>query len=354
MPDRSTPPEVNVRFDPDVSAGSSSISIRHFQTSDAEALAKLSSAVWPDIRLQSWNEPWTVLCRKRNRDDLIFVAERDGHLVGSVIVGYDGIRSWIYRLAVAPDQRRRGIGRRLLETAEATLGRLGCPKVNLQVRVGNPDVLAFYDRCGYVREERFSLGKRLPTSDSQAVPTIEVSETIRLSAISVQDRTAYLRHLNETDEIFARTASLPFPYTEFDVDQWLATVHRATIPDDGKINWAIRDEHSAFIGSVGLMNLKLGEKAEIGYWLAKPYWNRGIMTQVVRCLCSFAFEQLQLHRIHAKVFASNPGSARVLQKSGFTLEGRLRQHFYAAGNVGNAEDVLLFGLLRDGACATSA
>ncbi len=63
-----------------------------------------------------------------------------------------------------PDLRRRGIGRQLVRAAESGLSKLGCPKVNLQVRASNADVVEFYRRLGYEVEERVSMGRRLTTT----------------------------------------------------------------------------------------------------------------------------------------------------------------------------------------------
>ena len=315
---------------------------RPFQSSDAEPLISLWQQVLPST--QPWNEPRAELCRKQNqRDELVYVAEQRGEIVGAVIAGYDGVRGWIYRLAVVPNKRRCGIGRQLLEAAETALQNLGCPKVNLQVRDTNAAVIEFYRRCGYVLEERVSLGK-LVTGDrhDEAPPTLEVSNQISLTAINEDDRAAYLTHLNTTDE-FHKQASLPFPYTEFDVDQWLSQVNLRHKSKGRKVNWAIRESSGGLIGSIALLGLVEGEMAEIGYWLAESHWSQGIITKAIRCVCSFAFDEYRLERIHARVMATNPASARVLTKAGFEAEGTQRKHFIRNGK---AVDVWLFGLLR--------
>ena len=78
-----------------------------------------------------------------------------------VIAGFDGVRGWIYHLAVSPAHRRRGIATRLMRGAEATLRALGCPKINLQVRATNQSVVRFYQTLGYQVEERLSMGRAL-------------------------------------------------------------------------------------------------------------------------------------------------------------------------------------------------
>jgi len=75
--------------------------------------------------------------------------------------GYDGHRGWLYTVAVKQEYRRRGIGRQLVDHAVAALSDMGCPKVNLQVRSTNKEVIAFYEAAGFSTEDRVSMGKRL-------------------------------------------------------------------------------------------------------------------------------------------------------------------------------------------------
>ena len=108
------------------------------------------------------NAPLRVIDEKaRLEDGLFFVAVLADHVVGTVMAGYDGHRGWVYRLAVSPEHRGKGIAARLMRRAEAALAALGCGKVNLQVRAGNEAVVGFYRSLGYEVEERVSLGKEL-------------------------------------------------------------------------------------------------------------------------------------------------------------------------------------------------
>ncbi len=77
------------------------------------------------------------------------------------MAGYDGHRGWLYAIAVDPARQRNGIGTKLVLHAEAALGKLGCRKVNLQMRTDNQKVSAFYRRLGYAAEDRISMGKLL-------------------------------------------------------------------------------------------------------------------------------------------------------------------------------------------------
>ena len=86
---------------------------------------------------------------------------RENVLVGTAMGGYDGHRGSVYYLAVAPGRQRLAIGRSLMERVEQQLLAMGCPKINVLVRTTNVQVIAFYEKLGYARDDAFSLGKRL-------------------------------------------------------------------------------------------------------------------------------------------------------------------------------------------------
>ena len=134
-------------------------SIRVFRSSDEPQVV----ALWEACGLiVPWNVPHLDIVRKTAfQPDLFFVAEEADRLVASVMAGYEGHRGWINYLAVDPTCRGRGLGRSLMAFAEERLRTLGCPKINLQVRGSNQQVLAFYERLGYRVDDTVSLGKRL-------------------------------------------------------------------------------------------------------------------------------------------------------------------------------------------------
>ncbi|BAY43543.1 GCN5-related N-acetyltransferase [Scytonema sp. HK-05] len=80
-------------------------------------------------------------------------------IVGTIMAGYDGHRGWLYTAAVSPQHRRQGIGSKLVQHAESVLIAMECPKINLQVRASNAEVVAFYKKLGYFTEERITHGK---------------------------------------------------------------------------------------------------------------------------------------------------------------------------------------------------
>lgn len=133
--------------------------IRPFRADDMENVI----ALWRDCDLtRPWNDPARDIQRKvAMADDLFFVGTVDGHVVGTVMAGYEGHRGWINYLAVDPNERGAGRGSELMAAAEILLRDLGCPKINLQVRATNPDAIAFYERIGFIVDDAVSLGKRL-------------------------------------------------------------------------------------------------------------------------------------------------------------------------------------------------
>ncbi len=135
-------------------------SIRLFRTDDREAVVALWRTAFAGDPPR--NEPNGVIERKElARDELFFVGVVDETIVGTVLAGFDGVRGWVYHLAVLPNFRRRGYAGSLMDHAEKRLSARGCPKLNLQVRTTNADVIAFYESRGYAVDSVISLGKVL-------------------------------------------------------------------------------------------------------------------------------------------------------------------------------------------------
>ncbi len=109
-----------------------------------------------------WNNALLDIKRKLNVNrELFLVGVGEGKVIATVMGGYDGHRGWINYLAVHPDQRRYGFGREIMEAVEHLLKKMGCPKIQLQVRASNKDVISFYQSLGYKDDNVISLGKRL-------------------------------------------------------------------------------------------------------------------------------------------------------------------------------------------------
>ena len=136
--------------------------IRKFQPQDRNLLIDLWRKIFPDD--PPHNEPSKVIDLKLAVDDLIFVAEEGGELVGACIAGYDGHRGWLYAVGVSQNYRRAGIGTKLVTRAIKSLKARGCIKVNLQIRATNTEVASFYKSLGFTAEDRLSMGAFLNSS----------------------------------------------------------------------------------------------------------------------------------------------------------------------------------------------
>lgn len=172
---------------------------------------------------------------------------------------------------------------------------------------------------------------------------ILISNSLRLTGFRRSDQAALIEHLAEK-EIYDRTLRIPYPYTQADAEQWLGIVEEREKSQRPRTNWAIRNGEENLIGGIGL-DVATGQphRAEIGYWLAKPFWGQGIMTAVVTAVCRHAFEKLELAKITANVFAFNDASVRVLEKCGFEQEGYLQKHYFKDGRW---IDARILGLIR--------
>ena len=119
--------------------------------------------LWRDCNLVvPHNDPHKDIQRKRAvQADLFLVGLEDSRIVATIMACYEGHRGWINYLAVAPERQRAGLGRQMVTEAERSLHRLGCPKINLQIRRTNAGVIAFYRQLGYAEDDVVSMGKRL-------------------------------------------------------------------------------------------------------------------------------------------------------------------------------------------------
>lgn len=134
--------------------------VRAFEPHDEAVVAQIWAEAFPDDPPR--NEPRSFIARKLARDpDLFWVAVADELIVGAIVGGYDGVRGWLYHLAVAQSHRRRGVATELIDHAVERLRELGCVKVNLQVRHGNEGVRGLYESLGWVVDPAISMGRQL-------------------------------------------------------------------------------------------------------------------------------------------------------------------------------------------------
>jgi ribosomal-protein-alanine N-acetyltransferase len=144
-------------------------------------------------------------------------------------------------------------------------------------------------------------------------------------------------------EIADTTLFIPHPYEDGVAEQWINT-HEENFKSNKEIIFAVSlQETKELIGSIGLILNKEHEKAELGYWIGKPYWNKGYATEAAEAMLKFGFIELKLERIHAHYFARNPASGKVMEKLGMQYEGILRNDIKKWGKF---EDIKIYGILR--------
>lgn len=133
--------------------------VREYHENDRDTVI----ALWTECGLTvPHNNPSRDIQRKLQVDrDLFLVGTQNNRIVATVMGGYEGHRGWINYLAVSPCSQGKGYGQQMMQAVEARIAEKGCPKINLQIRSSNADVIAFYRSIGYLEDPVVSLGKRL-------------------------------------------------------------------------------------------------------------------------------------------------------------------------------------------------
>lgn len=154
---------------------------------------------------------------------------------------------------------------------------------------------------------------------------------IRLKPWDIEDAHLLAKHINNIHIWNNVRDSLPFPYTEEDAVFYINMVIKKGIP---RTDFAIEAD-GVLAGGIGLIPGEDVERvsAEVGYWVGEPYWGKGIATEAVKQITTYAFSELSLTRLYAGVYEYNKASMRVLQKAGYTQEAILRKAVIKNGNI---------------------
>ncbi len=116
--------------------------------------------------VRPWNDPHKDIRRKLAvQPEMFLVGVANRKIVATAMAGYEGHRGWVNYLAVDPEHQGKGLGRAIMAEAEKRLERMGCPKLNVQVRGTNTAAVEFYRRLGYRIDDVVSLGKRIEPDD---------------------------------------------------------------------------------------------------------------------------------------------------------------------------------------------
>ena len=169
---------------------------------------------------------------------------------------------------------------------------------------------------------------------------IELGKCI-IRSFQHSDKAALVKYA-DNKKIFIRLKDrFPHPYTEEDAEEWLGLACN----QNPELNFAIAND-TELIGAVGLQLQDDVNRfsAEIGYWVAEPFWGRGIAASALMAMTDYAFKHYEFNRLFAGVFEGNDASVKVLAKAGYKLEGKLRKAVYKEGNF---LDEHIYSILRE-------
>jgi ribosomal-protein-alanine N-acetyltransferase len=143
------------------------------------------------------------------------------------------------------------------------------------------------------------------------------------------DAESLVRNANDRGIWLALRDRFPQPYTREDAEAWI----RFATSQHPETSFAIDVDEA--VGGIGVQLRTDVERcsAEIGYWLGREYWGRGIMTAALRKVTGFALQTFSLTRVYALPFSDNAASIRVLEKAGYSCEGRLRRSAIKDGTI---------------------
>jgi [ribosomal protein S5]-alanine N-acetyltransferase len=140
------------------------------------------------------------------------------------------------------------------------------------------------------------------------------------------------------------TLNIPYPYEEGMAAEWIST-HKAKFEADELANFAVTLRDGGYLlGAIGLTLNRRFNRAELGYWIGKPYWGRGFCTEAAWAVLEYGFTQLNLNRIFASYLTRNPSSGRVMEKLHMRREGIHRQHVLKNGSY---EDLIIYAILKE-------
>ncbi|MCY3946139.1 MAG: GNAT family N-acetyltransferase [Anaerolineaceae bacterium] len=173
------------------------------------------------------------------------------------------------------------------------------------------------------------------------INTVLETERLILRPLQADDAPAITRYAGDR-RIAAGKLSIPHPLPQ-DWARRYIDYHRQAI--------AAREDYCLALTRrpdpqlIGIINLypQTANGAQVGFWTGLPFWGQGYMSEALRAVLRFAFQDLALPRVHASHFGSNPASGRVMQKAGMRREGCLRQHLLKDGVP---QDLVCHGMLR--------
>ncbi|MBK8699575.1 MAG: GNAT family N-acetyltransferase [Saprospiraceae bacterium] len=172
------------------------------------------------------------------------------------------------------------------------------------------------------------------------VLTVDTESNFSLRPFNLDDAVTLSGYANNVNVAKFLNDAFPHPYAEEDARKFIDyamsgdPIHIFAIDIDGGAS-----------GGMGIHPQQdiMRKNAELGYWLAQPFWGQGIITSLIPLIVKYGFEYFDIDRIYARPFGNNPASQRVLEKCGFQLEARIQGNIYKQGEV---LDELIYAIRR--------
>ncbi len=169
------------------------------------------------------------------------------------------------------------------------------------------------------------------------------TERLTLRAFALDDANVIIPLVSEK-EIAATTLSIPHPYPADEAAKWISKTIEKYQEGVAAAFAIILKETGKIVGSFSIWIKHKHAHAELGYWIAKPYWNNGYATEAGHAILKYGFNDRNLNRIHAHHMTKNPQSGKVMQKMGMAYEGTLRQHVLKDGEY---QDLAIYAITKD-------
>lgn len=159
-----------------------------------------------------------------------------------------------------------------------------------------------------------------------------ITERLILDQIKISDIPLIVKFAGNSN-ITDNTRTMPHPYYEEDAIAWINLANKG-FKEKNNYTFAIRSKSSLeFMGGIGLIMNTENNRAELGYWLAEPFWNKGYTTEAVKAILQFGFETLKLNKIIAMYLTTNEASGKVMVKNGMIKEAELKDHDIKRGTT---------------------
>ncbi|MBD7969038.1 GNAT family N-acetyltransferase [Paenibacillus gallinarum] len=167
-----------------------------------------------------------------------------------------------------------------------------------------------------------------------------VTERLILRPLQLADAPS-IQNLAGEKDVASTTLSIPHPYPDGAAESFIAATQERYSKNLGSTFALISKETSELVGCAGMHIVSDYNRAELAYWIGKPYWGHGYATEAARRMLEYGFDELKLNRIWAAALDRNPASSMVMQKIGMKYEGKLVQHIKKWGEY---EDLVYYGI----------